>query len=91
MLIVSRELRRSYHVSKLLHARPDIVDLLAEAAEASGLARTVSGRVDYDVHYTLFTASIRSLRAPLGAAVLALRSPRGAARLLGALIMDAMA
>jgi len=91
LLAVSRELRRSYHVSKLLHARPDIVDMLAEAAEASGLARAVSGRVDYDVHYTLFTASIRSLRAPLGAAMLALRSLEGAAKLLGALIRDAMA
>lgn len=85
---VNRGLRRSYHVSKLLHSRPEAVDLLVYAATSSGLAEEVSGKVDYDIHFSLFRESARSWRAYYGALRALVRSPANSLRLLASLITD---
>lgn len=85
---VNRGLRRSYHMSKLLHSRPEAVDLLVYAATSSGLAEEVSGKVDYDIHFSLFRESARSWRAYYGALRALVRSPANSLRLLASLITD---
>ncbi|ADL19734.1 dehydrogenase (flavoprotein)-like protein [Acidilobus saccharovorans 345-15] len=88
VLGVLKVLRRTYRLSRLLHGRPEAVDVLIRAATDSGLAERVSGRIDYDVHDSLFRESIKSWRFYLAAADTIITSPVTSLRLLASLLAD---
>ena len=88
---VGRSLSRAYHLARLVHGRPRLVDALAQAASASGLAARLSGLVDYDRHERLLGAAARAGLPALGAAARLLRrDPLGAALLLAASLRGAV-
>ena len=88
---VGRFLARAYHLARLVHGRPRLVDALAHAASASGLAARLSGLVDYDRHERLLGAAARAGLPALGAAARLLADdPLGAALLLAASLRGAV-
>ena len=84
------ELRRFYHVARLLHERPDEVDLIIRAISSSGLLDRLSGRIDYDRHHEAIRASLMTgglLQAMVRAF---LEDPLGALRILAGGLEDLM-
>ncbi len=77
-----RELRQTYHTSRLLHERPEVVDLIVEAAASTGLADRLSGMIDYDRHHEIIGLSVRTKEFYASALRVFLRDPVASLRLL---------
>ena len=76
------EMRKFYHVARLLHERPNEVDLIIRALSSSGLLDSLSGKIDYDRHHEVIRASLTTRRL-LSAAIRAfIEDPMGALRIL---------
>lgn len=88
VLLALREVSRSYHVSRVLHDRPALVDALAAAASRYGIADDLSGSIDYDRHYLLLRRSISMTKAVPASLQVLVQDPYGAARLLASLLED---
>ncbi|MGC9209972.1 MAG: NAD(P)-binding protein [Acidilobus sp.] len=88
VLHVIRELKRMYRLSRLLHGRPYVVDLVIRASLESGLADRLMGKIDYDRHQTLLEQSLRTTSFYRAAFSALVRDPVNSLRLAAAAIAD---